>query len=60
MEDEIKKLRKFLLDMINIDKRSNFFTGIGEELKKWSTFLPLLTELKDPSMKHHIKDFGKK
>ena len=50
MEEEIKKLRKFLLDMRNIDKRSNVFVGINEDLRKWSTFLPLLTELKDPSM----------
>lgn len=50
MEDEIKKLKKFLLDMRNIDKRSNVFVGVNEDLRKWSTFLPLLSELKDPSM----------
>jgi dynein heavy chain len=50
MEEEIKGLRKFLTDMRNIDKRSNVFVGINEDLRKWSTFLPLLTELKDPSM----------
>lgn len=50
MEDEIKKLRKGLTDLRGIDKRSNAFTGITEELKKWATFLPLLGELKDPSM----------
>lgn len=50
MEDEIKKLRKALTDLRGIDKRSNAFIGITEELKKWATFLPLLGELKDPSM----------
>lgn len=50
MEDDIKKLRKGLTDLRGIDKRSNAFIGITEELKKWATFLPLLGELKDPSM----------
>jgi dynein heavy chain len=50
MEDEIKKLRKALTDLRGIDKRSNAFVGITDELKKWATFLPLLGELKDPSM----------
>lgn len=50
MEDEIKKLRKALTDLRGIDKRSNAFIGITDELKKWGTFLPLLGELKDPSM----------
>ncbi len=50
MEDEIKRLMKVLKDMKNIDRRSNVFLGIQEELKKWNTFLPLLTELKDPAM----------
>jgi len=50
MEDDIKKLRKALTDLRGIDKRSNAFVGINDELKKWATFLPLLGELKDPSM----------
>lgn len=50
MEDEIKKFRKFLLDMKGIDKRSNVYAGIQEDLKKWGTFIPLLSELKDPAM----------
>jgi dynein heavy chain len=50
MEDEIKKFRKFLIDMKGIDKRSNVFTGISDDLRKWATFIPLLSELKDPSM----------
>jgi len=50
MEDEIKKLRKGLIDLRGIDKRSNAFLGISEDLKRWATFLPLLGELKDPAM----------
>lgn len=50
MEDEIKKLRKQLTDLRGIDKRSNAYLGINEDLKRWATFLPLLGELKDPSM----------
>jgi dynein heavy chain, axonemal len=50
MDDEIKKLRKGLIDLRGIDKRSNAFLGIAEDLKRWSTFLPLLGELKDPCM----------
>ena len=50
MEDEIKKLKKGLLDQKAIDRRANAFVGINEDLKRWSTFLPLLGELKDPSM----------
>jgi len=60
MEDDIKKLRKHLIDLKGIDKRSNVFQGIQEDLKRWATFLPLLSELKDPSMitedhRHWIK-----
>lgn len=50
MEDEIKKFRKYLTDMKGIDKRSNAFVGISDDLKKWATFIPLLSELKDPAM----------
>lgn len=50
MEDEVKKLRKYLIDMKGIDKRSNVFIGINDDIRKWSTFIPLLTELKDPAM----------
>lgn len=51
MEDVIKKFRKFLTDMKGIDKRSNAFVGISEDLRKWATFIPLLTELKAPAMR---------
>lgn len=50
MEDEIKKFRKFLLEMKGIDKRSNAFVGISDDLRKWATFIPLLLELKDHAM----------
>ena len=50
MEDEIKRLRKGLTDLRGFDKRSNVYVGISEDLKRWATFLPLLGELKDPSM----------
>ena len=50
MEDEIKRLRKALIDLRGIDKRSNAYLGITEQFKNWATFLPLLGELKDPSM----------
>lgn len=60
MDDEIKKFRKFLTDMKGIDKRSNVFMGIADDLKKWATFIPLLLELKDPAMNtpdgRHWKD----
>ena len=50
MEDEIKKLKKSLLDQKAIDRRANAFVGINDDIKRWGTFLPLLGELKDPSM----------
>ncbi len=50
MEDEIKKLRKGLTDQKAIDRRSNAYVGLNDDLKRWATFLPLLGELKDPSM----------
>ena len=50
MEDEIKKLRKGLMDQKAIDRRSNAYVGINDDLKRWATFLPLLGELKDPAM----------
>ena len=35
MEDDIKKQRKVLIDMRNIDKRCNTFIGITLDLKNW-------------------------
>ena len=50
MEDDVKKLKKKLLEQKGIDKKSNVFQGINETIKKWITFLPLLGDLKDPAM----------
>jgi dynein heavy chain len=50
MEDEVKTLRKQLMDIKGVDRKSNTFMGINEDIKKWATFMPLLNELKDPSM----------
>lgn len=33
-----------------MDRKSNVFQGIQEEVKRWVVFLPLLAELKDPAM----------
>lgn len=60
MEEECKKFRKVLLDIKGIDRKTNVFSGIQEEVKKWVVFLPLLGELKDPAMdtddnRHWIK-----
>lgn len=50
MEDEVKSLRKQLLEIKGIDRKSNTFLGINDDIKRWATFMPLLNELKDPSM----------
>lgn len=50
MEDEVKTLRKQMMDIKGVDRKSNTFMGINEDIKKWATFMPLLNELKDPSM----------
>ena len=50
MEEEVKKMRKDLMDLKGVDKRCLAFTGISEEIKRWQTFLPLLGELKNPAM----------
>ena len=45
----MKKLLKTLKDM-KVDKRANAYNGILDEIKKWLNFLPLIGELRDPSM----------
>ena len=50
MDEEVKKLKKGLIDIRGIDRRSNVWMGIQDDVKKWNTFLPLVGELKDPSM----------
>jgi len=39
------------MDLRGIDRRCNAFTGVSDDIKNWAIFLPLLGELKDPSMK---------
>ena len=52
--DDIKpavdKLMKKLKEM-KVDKRSNAYMGILDEIKVWMVFLPLIEELGDPGMK---------
>ena len=36
IEDVIKKLRKVLIDMRNVDKRCNTFGRISNDLKNWA------------------------
>lgn len=55
MEDEVKKLTKILKDM-KVDKRANAYNGILEENKKWLIFLPLIGELRSPSMRERHWD----
>ncbi len=38
------------MEIKGVDRKSNTFIGISEDIKKWATFLPLLSELKDKSM----------
>lgn len=49
-EDQIKKLRNGLLPIKVSDRKCSAFMGITDEIKKWAVFIPLLTDLKDPSM----------
>jgi dynein heavy chain, axonemal len=55
MEDEVKKLMKTLKEM-KVDKRANAYNGILEENKKWLIFLPLIAELRSPSMRERHWD----
>lgn len=41
-EEDVKKLMKSLKD-IKVDRKSNVFLGINEEIKNWLTFLPLVS-----------------
>ncbi len=46
----MKKLFKKLKDM-KVDRKCNAYAGISDEIKKWLTFLPLVGELRDDSMR---------
>jgi len=50
LDDEVKKLRNTLLGIKGLDRKVNTYIGIWEDIKKWGTFLPLLSELKDKAM----------
>lgn len=50
MEDQVKNKQKALKEM-RCDKKCNTYFGIMEEIKKWLIFLPLLSDLRDPSMR---------
>ena len=50
MDDEVKRLFKELKDM-KCDKKCNTYMGIVEEIKKWVVFLPLISDLRDDSMR---------
>lgn len=55
MDDEVKKTQKTLKEM-KVDKRSNTYIGILDETKNWLTFLPLVSELRDQSMRERHWD----
>lgn len=46
----MKKLRNGLLAIKGIDRKVNTYIGLNDEIKKWATFIPLLSELKDKAM----------
>jgi len=50
MEDEIKGLGKKLRD-VKVDRKCDAYLGIADVLKKWTTFCPLVGELRDPALR---------
>jgi len=38
MDDDLKRLRKELTDIKGVDRKSNAYAGLNEEIKNWSTF----------------------
>jgi dynein heavy chain len=50
MEDEIKKMRTGLQPIKIADRKCNTFVGISEEIKRWSIFIPMISDLKHESM----------
>lgn len=50
MEDNIKRMRQGLQPIKIADRKCNTFTGVTEEIKKWSIFIPLISDLKHESM----------
>lgn len=50
MEEDVKKLMKVTKE-IKVDKRCNAYSGLMTNIKSWLTFLPLIAELRDESMR---------
>lgn len=50
LEDEIKKLRNGLQPIKISDRKCSSFVGISQDIKNWSTFIPMVSDLKDPAM----------
>merc|ERR1719506_1704282 len=50
MEEEIKGLFKQLKE-VKVDKKCDAFIGMGEVVKKWMVFCPLVGELRDKAMR---------
>jgi dynein heavy chain len=50
MEDEIKKMRTGLQPIKIADRKCNTFVGISEDIKRWSIFIPMISDLKHDSM----------
>ena len=48
-EEDNKKLMKDLRD-IKVDRKCNAFLGLNSEIKNWSIFLPLVSQLKEDCM----------
>lgn len=50
LEDDLKTLKKKLQDLKGVDRKCRAYLGITKNIRDWQTFLPLLGELKEPSM----------
>jgi len=59
MEESVKKLLAALKNM-KVDKRADAYDGLMKEIKKWLVFLPLIGELRDPSMRERHWDMIRK
>lgn len=58
-EEENKGMMKSLKD-IKVDRKSNCFLGINDLIKNWSIFLPLVSQVKEESMRPRHWDLLKK
>lgn len=50
IEDEVKKLRNGLQPIKISDRKCGAFVGISQDIKNWGIFIPMVSDLKDPSM----------